>query len=102
MKAFKRVFLAAALLSSVPALTLLAPSGHAQTPSQWHVLVTDPTGNYLFIEVANVGTRTEANTLVERYRDCGQTGVHAVPDQAYQAQVTARIVNPSPQSITCP
>lgn len=105
MKAFKSVFLAAALLTSVPMLTLVAPSGYAQVQQNWYVLAKNPNPGPLFIQVgAPSGTRTEANTLVESIRDTCLTGVHMVPEQAWDAQKNLGLIETSPPAIEllCP
>ena len=97
MKAFKRVFLAVALLSSVPVLTLLAPSGHADQSQRWRVLVDDPTNANHFFVFRDVESRAAAAAEVEDLRDYGCTGVHAVPERAYFAQRDAGIVVDPPE-----
>jgi hypothetical protein len=93
MKAFKRVFLAAALLSSVPVLTLLAPSAYAQQDQRWRVLVDAPINNsgLQFLAIRDVESRAIAAGEVEYLRDFGCTGVHAVPERAFKAQEDAGI-----------
>ena len=106
MKDFKRVFLAAALLSSVPALTFFAPSAGAQQqvvpacastlpePTCWHVLAQVVTGSDTrFRSVAQCDTRALAQAVVEADREISYlTAVHAVPARAFAAQVAAGVV----------
>jgi hypothetical protein len=105
MKAFKGVFLTVALLSSVPVLTLLAPSGHAQQSGQWHVLVSNPAplpGDPMFLRVASEGDRSLAYGKVEKCRDAGLTGVHAIPNSAYELQSQMGLVaDANPEANIC-
>ena len=107
MKAFKRIFLAAALLSSVPVLTLYASAAAvvpkcADTDTCWHVMAIVVGGSDTkFRSVAQCDTRADAQVVLDQYRDDPNfTAVHTVPPQAFLAQESAGLAE-APGAYTC-